>query len=193
MKIAILGWGSLLWDENPAFDEQHGDWVEAGGPELPLEFCRVSSSRGGVLTLVLDTKHGQLCRVAYCLSKRKKADDVVRDLKCREGTTVDNIGRCVTSNNCESKFGADISTWAKTKGLDAVVWTALKSNFQTQSKYKQAFSVHSALAHIQALDSVGKSRAAEYIWRAPDFVDTPLRRILQVEPWFKSLVANKSD
>lgn len=191
MTIAILGWGSLLWDTNPAFDAQHDHW-KMEGPVLPIEFCRVSTSRGGALTLVLDTEHGQRCRVAYCLSKRKNIDDVVCDLRCREGTTVSNIGRCVRGNNCGSGFGADISAWAEEKSLDAVVWTALKSNFQTKSHCRQAFSVRRALAHIQSLDSIGKSKAAEYIWRAPDFVDTPLRRALQVEPWFKSLVTNKS-
>jgi hypothetical protein len=24
--IALLGWGSLIWDHDPLFDAQHGDW-----------------------------------------------------------------------------------------------------------------------------------------------------------------------
>jgi hypothetical protein len=28
--------------------------------------------------------------------------------------------------------------------------------------------------------------AAEYVWRVPDFVVTPLRETLQAEPWFKN-------
>ena len=36
MNIAILGWGSLLWDERPEFDGQHGDW-KFDGPVVPLE------------------------------------------------------------------------------------------------------------------------------------------------------------
>ncbi len=63
-RIAILGWGSLLWDKRPDFDEQHDDW-QFDGPVLPLEFCRVSSSRGGVLTLVIDPVHGTSCPAAY--------------------------------------------------------------------------------------------------------------------------------
>jgi hypothetical protein len=41
MKIAILGWGSLLWD--PA-DLQLATPFEPGGPSLPIEFCRVSKN-----------------------------------------------------------------------------------------------------------------------------------------------------
>lgn len=42
--IALLGWGSLIWDHDPLFDAQHGDW-QAGGPPLPLEFSRISAKR----------------------------------------------------------------------------------------------------------------------------------------------------
>jgi hypothetical protein len=47
------------------------------------------------------------------------------------------------------------------------------------------FSVDAALRYIQrSLDLEGKSKAAEYVWRAPDFVTTPLRAALQMAPWF---------
>lgn len=55
MKIAILAWGSLIWDDNwPEFDKQRGEWLK-DGPILPLEFSRVSASRDKALTLVIDT------------------------------------------------------------------------------------------------------------------------------------------
>jgi hypothetical protein len=41
VKIAILGWGSLLWDKRPEFDEQHDEW-QFDGPKLKIEFSRVS-------------------------------------------------------------------------------------------------------------------------------------------------------
>ena len=58
MKITVLGWGSLLWDKRPEFDEQHDAW-QSDGPYLKIEFSRVSSTRNGALTLVLDTKNGK--------------------------------------------------------------------------------------------------------------------------------------
>lgn len=59
-KIAILGWGSLIWDERPEFDSHHEEWT-SGGPVLQLEFSRISESRKGALTLVIDMgRHAKL-------------------------------------------------------------------------------------------------------------------------------------
>jgi hypothetical protein len=49
-QIAILGWGSLLWEGGTDFDRHHGDW-QFDGPTLRLEFSRISTSRLGALTL----------------------------------------------------------------------------------------------------------------------------------------------
>lgn len=53
MKIAILGWGSLIWDKRNL--RLAGEW-QVGGPVLPIEFSRVSGY--GRLTLVIDPLHG---------------------------------------------------------------------------------------------------------------------------------------
>jgi len=45
-RVAILGWGSLLWEGGSAFDKWHDDW-RCDGPILNLEFSRVSASRLG--------------------------------------------------------------------------------------------------------------------------------------------------
>ena len=68
------------------------------------------------------------------------------------------------------------------KNLDAVIWTALESNFQ--EKTGQPFSVGAMLSHLKTLTPEGKVKTAEYIWRAPEFVKTPVRTALQKEPWF---------
>ena len=53
MRIAIIAWGSLVWD--PRTLQIKGDWV-ASGPELDIEFSRVS--KDGRLTLVIDPVNG---------------------------------------------------------------------------------------------------------------------------------------
>jgi hypothetical protein len=181
MKIAILGWGSLLWSGGTEFDKQHEDW-KFDGPNLELEFSRVSQTRNGALTLVLDIKNGKLCQVAYALSKRKDPDDAICDLQCREGTTLNNVG-CYYANNSRKQSQKEgvmksIQSWASKRKIDVVIWTDLASNFQKKSKCKKPFSIEAALCHIQALDSEGKAKAAEYVWRAPEFVKTPLREAL---------------
>jgi hypothetical protein len=184
MKIAILGWGSLLWDQRLEFDEQHEDWL-LGGPSLKIEFSRVSETRNGALTLVLDSENGKLCQVAYTFSKRKNPDDTVHDVRCREGTTLKNIGICFADNSRKQSQKEVLSTirdWASGKKIDVVIWTNLESNFQKKSKCKKPFSIKAALCHIQALDNEGKAKAAEYVWRTPTFVATPLREALESQP-----------
>jgi hypothetical protein len=188
MKIAILGWGSLLWDQHAEFEKQHEDWL-FDGPGLKLEFSRVSRTRNDALTLVLDMSNGKLCQVAYTLSKRKNPDDAICDLRCREGTTLENIGFYFVDGSRkqyrEEETFKSIKIWASEKKIDVVIWTDLASNFQEKSKDKKPFSIQAALCHIQALDSEGKAKAAEYVWRAPEFIDTPLREELQSQPWFR--------
>ncbi|HYX64689.1 MAG TPA: hypothetical protein VE935_10755 [Burkholderiales bacterium] len=75
-----------------------------------------------------------------------------------------------------------IRTRAGAKMVDVVVWTDLPSNFEKEKG--KAFSVDKACKHLQGLSPEGKAKAAEYVWRAPDFVQTPLRQRLQQEPWF---------
>lgn len=41
-----------------------------------------------------------------------------------------------------------------------------------------------AIAYIRKLSPAGKAKAAEYGWRASEFVQTPVRSEFQQEPWF---------
>lgn len=188
MKIAILGWGSLLWDICPEFDLHHGDW-EFSGPTLPIEFSRVSGKRGGALTLVIDHQFGMPCTTAFSISARKTPDDAINDLRCREETTLANVGYYFADgSSCHTHSVATLAAvqaWAREKSTDVVIWTDLKSNFPTRSLVKQPFSVANAIAHLQLLPSEAKVNAAEYIRRAPELVDTPLRRAAQTETWFQ--------
>jgi hypothetical protein len=184
MVVAILGWGSLIWDDPPSFTEWHDNW-QSGGPAVRLEFSRVSKSRHGALTLVIDEANGEPCTVNYAMSKRKYLVDAVADLRCREGCNWGRIS-CMENPAALSKalLPAEqaIKMWAENKGIDAVVWTALKSNFR--SHVGSPFTVDNAKAYLKGLTPEGKVRAAEYMWRAPNFVDTPLRRAVQIAPWF---------
>jgi len=185
-KIAILGWGSLLWDSRPDFDKQCDDW-QLDGPMLKLEFSRKSKSRGYALTLVIDPTHGQECQVAYALSKRTNPEDAIYDLRSREGTTSENIGYFFADGprhraRDESTLGT-IRRWAEEKSFDVVIWTDLDGHFNHVPKEE---FVKSAVQHIQGLTRESKAHAAEYVWRAPPFVTTPLRRALEAEPWFQT-------
>ena len=185
-KIAILGWGSLLWSSSPAFDQQHGPW-ELDGPVLPLEFSRASQRWNGALTLVIDPVHGVPAPVAWTLSHRGLLDDAVADLRNREATNHANIGFLLADGSRDQARDARcldvIRAWAKAKSLDAVVWTDLASNFADQ--WGESFGVQSAIEYLETLPDEGRAQAVQYVRRAPRFIDTPLRRALEAQPWFQ--------
>ncbi len=184
-RIAILGWGSLLWEAAPEFDRWHDPW-RFDGPTLKLEFSRVSSSRKGVLTLVIDPQHGAPNPVAYCTSRHAILDKAIADLQRREGTTQGNIG-CISLAKSDHRYrdpasGEAILAWATMKGLAAVVWTDLPSNFK--EKTGQVFSVAAAINYLRTLDPTVKTKALEYIRGTPQFIHTTLRKALETAPWF---------
>jgi len=187
IRIAILGWGSLLWDQRPEFDKYHDGW-KLDGPSLKIEFSRISQTRGGALTLVVDAKHGTSCQVAYSISKRQAAEEAIDDLRDREGTASANIGFHFSDGSGSQSRDATtltaIKAWATSKAFDVVVWTDLASNFEKIKRHP--FSIESALDHLRALDTREKMNAAGYVLKAPDFVDTSVRVAIQAEPWCNS-------
>ena len=196
MKIAILGWGSLLWENSTEkakkFNAHVDSWKsppDNEGPSLRIEFSRISRTRMGALTLVLDYENGEACPVAYALSIRRQPEDTIRDLQDREGTARNNIGCYFADDSTETvcaRAHADtqkaVSAWARQRNIDVVVWTGLKPNFEKHGKGE--FSVDSAARYVQNLEESAQDEAVRYIRQAPTFVKTPLRRRLESESWF---------
>lgn len=181
VRIALLGWGSLLWEGGNTFDDWHEPW-QCDGPSLRIEFSRISSSRKGALTLVIDPENGVPVRVAWCLSRRRTINEAIEDLRKREHTTVQNIGRFAVTGetDCRDMGSLDsINSWATERELDGVVWTNLRSNFA--KKVGEPFSVDAAIRYLKSLEGESRTRAAEYLMRAPSFVQTPVRNAFNSE------------
>jgi hypothetical protein len=196
MTIVILAWGSLIWDDKwPEFDKQRWDWLK-DGPILPLEFSRVSASRDKALTLVIDTVDGKDCTVMYAQSKRANPDDAIVDLRDREGTMMKHMGFYFAKDparKCVPLVPPSIPVWASSKKIEVVIWAGMPSNFSEKNAVKAGtkFSDEAAVAHLQNITPKGKAAAAEYVWRAPELVVTPLRSKLQAEPWFEKQQAGE--
>lgn len=188
-KMAVLGWGSLIWDKRPEFDRHLNPWV-AGGPRLPIEFARKSKSRGDALTLVIDSNIGTPIATLYAISKRTDPQDVVCDLRTREGITTKNIGFVDLENTTE--HGRDegirevIRTWASANEIRFVAWTDLEGSF---AEHDPGRFLDVALAHLKSLDVAGLREAVKYVVMAPSQTDTRLRRFLMDDPWFKEQIA----
>jgi hypothetical protein len=187
-KIAILGWGSLLWEDDATFDAQHAEWEE-GGPTLKIEFSRIShESREGALTIVIDDTNGVPITVSWSLSRRSTVEEAVEDLRRREKAPPEGID-FVRIERVDSKASegikAQIAEWGLRQRLEAVVWTALKSNFEEVQRVP--FSVDAAVAYLETLRGPAKEKAVEYLRRARAFVETPLRTAIERSDWFKKL------
>ena len=176
MKIAILGWGSLIWDQRDL--PTLGVW-QKGGPVLPIEFSRISSD--GRLTLVIDEKNGVPVKTRYVESGSGTLGQAIEDLRKREGTSKSMIGvASKTINN--AKAGSDtIKDWAVDNKWDGVIWTVLPSNFQDIKNVP--FTVENGLTYLKGLSSEKRAKAWEYIERAPEEVVTPLRQALVGKGW----------
>ena len=180
-QVALLGWGSLLWDYNNEFDTRHESW-QRRGPILQIEFSRVSTTRNGTLTLVIDPENGSPVPVSWSISRRPTIAQAVEDLKKRENTGINNIGAFSLVDNARG-FDKDsvgvIRAWAVDRGLDGVVWTDLRSNFEKRTG--KPFSVAAAMRYLKALQGDSRAEAFEYIRRAPAFVQTRLRTAITDE------------
>jgi hypothetical protein len=174
--IYVLAWGSLIW--NPRELKTDGEW-QKGGPILPIEFSR--KSKRGNLSLVIDEKNGAPVSVRYSKSGFTSLADAVENLRVREEASdtrnmgyVDfRTGEIAAAAKGHPSAVDIIRAWGSGKGWDAVIWTALPPNFPEQG----VFSPELALRHLELLQGEVRSRAFEYIRRAPEEVVTPVRTL----------------
>ena len=184
MEIAVLAWGSLIW--NPDNLQVRNPFAE-GGPALPIEFSRVSGN--GRLTLVIDESDGQVCNTYFAMSSYTELDEARENLRVRENMKhvngvgfVDFVSGEVSQRALERHPNAItvISRWAAHRNLDAVIWTALAGNFS--EKLKRTFGIEEALSYLESLPRDSFALAAHYINSAPATVQTQFRNAFN-ERW----------
>jgi hypothetical protein len=180
MKIAILAWGSLLWHPDTLKIAQE---FTLTGPNLPIEFCRIS--KNGRLTLIIDEDFGTLCQTYAAPSAFSTLDEAIENLREREAMPhARDVGFIDLTTNTRSPFATTrhpaatetIAAWAAPAGYDAAIWTALPSDFASTAP--EPFSVNAAIRYLETLersDAQAFATALEYIRRAPEATQTPLR------------------
>lgn len=170
MKIAILGWGSLIWNpQNLNYNTETG-W-QSEGPILPIEFARISND--GRLTLVI-TEDGTDIKTLFAISAFEILDKAILNLAIREGSSIANIGFYEKTNNqfspSDFKFQKNIIDWMQLNNdIDAIIWTNLGENWKTKLVIKDRIS------YLSNLENSKKEKAEEYIRKTPNQVRTKIR------------------
>ena len=185
-KIAVIGFGSLLWDLDDLAPKVSGEWKMYGGPILPLEFSLVSRKRHYALALVIDYGDGAPCPTCVIDSVRSEIGAAIVDLANRERMEPTNIG-FVDRNTGESHSHREETrntfwNWIEDSSYDGAVWTDGERNFEALTG--RAFSLQNAQDHLRSLQGISLEEARRYIRNAPARVETPLRRALEGAPWW---------
>ncbi|WP_157779523.1 hypothetical protein [Cupriavidus pauculus] len=172
MRIACLGWGSLIW--SPGTLPVVGGW-QAGGPPLPVEFAR-ESSRGRITLVICDGV--ALVPTQWVLLNVGDTPAAISALAKREGIEKrldTDIGYVdAKTRRSHGACASEIETWALAHDLAGVVWTNLPCGFKRSRTVMP--SGEEVLAHLRRLDE--KAPAREYVERAPAEVDTEYRRLI---------------
>jgi hypothetical protein len=180
MIVAVLGWGSLIWEPRELAIASPFRLI---GPTIPIEFARVSGKDKAPrrLTLVIDDDIGVQCQTFVALSASADPKAARENLRVREGRPpAEGIGFAVKGGASSEraierhpKAVTAIEAWLAARDFDAVIWTALASNFAERAG--EDFSVDAALRFLEALPEDQLPHALEYIRKAPQPVQTPVR------------------
>lgn len=188
MRIAILGWGSLIWDpRNLEIDKTLGQngWF-TDGPMLPIEFARISQD--GRLTLVIAQGRDEV-KTLYSISLFEELDHTILDLAIREGCPKSKIGFFVKSSGLfqsKSNIQNYIESWIKQKDeIEAVIWTDLAMNFK--DKIGLELTEENAINYLKYLPNEIKIKAEQYVRRAPTSISTTIRRMIEIELGWTSI------
>lgn len=177
MKIACLGWGSLIWRPDNLLIRR--EWF-ADGVLLPIEFTR--QSKDGRLTLVI-TETAKPIRTLWALMATDDLATAKKSLLIREAIPEKKLDTLIASITATEETTdptkLTIQNWVNNLKLDAAIWTNLPPKFQdTDSRVP---SLDEAIAYINSLDINARATAEEYIRRTPKQIDTEYRRKFEAE------------
>jgi hypothetical protein len=188
-RIAVIGWGSLLWDLDDLAPKVRGAWHVARGPRLPFEFSRVSDKRKRALVVVIDREHGVECSTSFIESTRTDLDAAVDDLAARERAPRERIGHCTVDDDGPRSGQEDcigrLRQWLVGADFQAAVWTDLPRNFE--ERVKAPFSIPRAIDYLKTLQGDARTEARRYVENAPANIETPLRAALREQDWWHGI------
>lgn len=177
MRIACLGWGSLIW--NPEDLPLTGGW-ENDGPVLPIEFARESGRKR--ITLVI-ADGAEPVTSLWALMKVASLQAAKEALASRERIDEANIKYSIgwwrkVDGTSHGRGAQVISGWAPAHNLDAVVWTNLRPGLKGSPNVVPDYDA--VLQHFKMLiEHAEQAEAEEYVRKAPSQIKTGYRKRLQ--------------
>ncbi len=185
-RFAVIGWGSLIWDLDTLAPYVAEPWQMSAGPQLPMEFSRVSPKRKMGLAVCLDPVVGEGCDTHVIASVRSDLGRVIEDLAERERAPVHHIGGvCLETGEKigRPEIAHKVAEWSAAAGWVGAVWTDLPPNYLEMRG--ESFSITNAVAYLKGLNGESLDEAVRYISNAPAQTDTPLRRELSKLDWWQ--------
>jgi hypothetical protein len=177
MRIACIGWGSLIWQPENLLC--NGTWYN-DGPFLPIEYVRKSND--GRLTLVI-TDNAKPVQTLWTLMTTENLGTAITSLLTREGipeakrnSLIDSIA---STDETTNKIKLIIKTWAIRLKLDAVIWTNLPPKFP--NTIGRILTADEAINYLHSLDKEIKGKAEEYVRRTPKQIVTEFRNRFERE------------
>jgi hypothetical protein len=177
MKIACLGWGSLIWRPDNLLIRR--EWF-SDGPFLQIEFAR--QSKDGRLTLVI-TEEAKPVRALWALMATDDLSIAKNSLLIREGIPKAKIntliGSVIGTEETTDNIKLTIQKWANNLKLDAVIWTNLSSKFNDTDG--RVPTMDEAVTYLHNANINTRTTAEEYIRKTPKQIDTDYRRRFEAE------------
>ncbi|WP_061707201.1 hypothetical protein [Pseudenterobacter timonensis] len=170
MKIASLGWGSLIWKSGPL--PVAGDW-QPDGPLLPVEFCRVSDGGELATALCMNAPAVPVLWAWLNVDSLSQACEALREREAIPASRCDGIGSLLITG-CNAGL---LAAWAAEKGIDALIWTGLPP--RSASLEGRVPTVEEAIVYLDSLSGETRSHARDYFDRVPAQIATPYRRVIR--------------
>ena len=173
MRIACLGWGSLVWDPRELPIQR--EWF-ADGPFVQVEFVRQSDD--GRMTLVLEASAPPV-RSLWAVMDHTDIDDAREALRKREGVSQKRAKEILgwSKGKSSPKLIIDLPEWAASHSVEGVVWTGLPSKFNGVEE--RTPRKEQVLEYLEGLTGAARDWAECYIRYAPRQIDTPYRRRIE--------------
>jgi hypothetical protein len=167
VKIACLGWGSLIWKTThlPIASAWFTD-----GPSLPIEFCRVGDSGELATALCINATPVPVLWAWLEVTDLAQACTALGEREGIPADRHDGIGSLLLAG----QPAGPVAEWAQARGIEALIWTGLPPRYGGLEGRVPCTS--EAIAYLSSLEGETLAHARAYVEAVPGQIDTAYRR-----------------